>query len=49
GFHTATWQPFFGGNRYTYAGSHGCINMSYSDSQALYGYIEVGDAVIIHE
>ena len=49
GFHTATWQPFFGGNRYTYAGSHGCINMSYSDSQTLYGLIEVGDAVIIHE
>lgn len=49
GFHTATWQPWFGGNRYTYAGSHGCINMSYSDSQALYGIIQVGDAVIIHE
>lgn len=49
GFHTATWQPWFGGNRYTYAGSHGCINMSYSDSQTLYGIIQVGDAVIIHE
>ena len=49
GFHTATWQPWFGGNRYTYAGSHGCINMSYSDSETLYGLIQVGDAVIIHE
>ena len=49
GFHTATWQPSFGGNRYTYAGSHGCINMSYNDSVTLYGLIEVGDAVIIHK
>ena len=27
GFHDATWQAYFGGDRYTYAGSHGCINM----------------------
>lgn len=49
GFHTATWQPSFGGNRYTYAGSHGCINMSYKDSVTLYGIIQVGDPVIIHK
>ncbi len=49
GFHTATWQPAFGGNRYTYAGSHGCINMSYNDSVTLYGIIQVHDAVIIHK
>ena len=33
GFHDAPWQPWFGGNRYTYAGSHGCINLP-NDSAA---------------
>jgi hypothetical protein len=48
GFHDATWQPAFGGNRYTYAGSHGCINMSYTDARTLYGMLEVGTPVINH-
>jgi hypothetical protein len=48
GFHDATWQPAFGGNRYTYAGSHGCINMSYSTAQTLYGILEVGTPVVSH-
>ncbi len=33
GFHDAPWQPWFGGDRYTYAGSHGCINLP-NDSAA---------------
>ena len=33
GFHDASWQPWFGGNRYTYAGSKGCINLP-NDSAA---------------
>ena len=48
GFHDATWQPWFGGDRYTYAGSHGCINMSYYDAEALYYMIEEGTPVISH-
>ncbi len=48
GFHDATWQPWFGGSRYTYAGSHGCINMSYNDAQALYNSIYEGLPVISH-
>jgi lipoprotein-anchoring transpeptidase ErfK/SrfK len=48
GFHDATWQPSFGGNRYTYAGSHGCINMSYGDARTLYGVLEVGTPVVSH-
>jgi lipoprotein-anchoring transpeptidase ErfK/SrfK len=48
GFHDATWQPWFGGDRYTYAGSHGCINMSYYEAQELYGILEVGTPVISH-
>mgnify|MGYP000063765067 CR=1 FL=1 len=38
----------FGGNVYTYRGSHGCINMSYSDAGKLYELIQVGDPVIMH-
>ena len=49
GFHDATWQSSFGGSRYTYAGSHGCINMSYSDAAELYDLVETGCPVIIHE
>lgn len=48
GFHDASWQPWFGGDRYTYAGSHGCINMSYSTVQQLYGMVAVGTPVIIY-
>ena len=49
GFHDATWQYAFGGTRYLYYGSHGCINMSYSDAQTLYSLISVGTPCIIHE
>jgi lipoprotein-anchoring transpeptidase ErfK/SrfK len=48
GFHDATWQPWFGGDRYTYAGSHGCINMAYYDAQALYSMVWEGIPVILH-
>ena len=48
GFHDATWNPSFGGSRYQTNGSHGCINMSYSDAGKLYELIQVGDPVIMH-
>ncbi|MDR1800891.1 MAG: L,D-transpeptidase/peptidoglycan binding protein [Lachnospiraceae bacterium] len=48
GFHDATWQPSFGGNRYTYGGSHGCVNMPYAKAQALYAVITAGTPVICH-
>ncbi|MDR0346857.1 MAG: L,D-transpeptidase/peptidoglycan binding protein [Coriobacteriales bacterium] len=48
GFHDATWQPWFGGSRYTYAGSHGCINMSYYDARDLYNVLEMGTPVVSH-
>lgn len=48
GFHDATWQPGFGGDLYTYLGSHGCINMSYSTAATLYDLVSVGDPVIMH-
>jgi hypothetical protein len=49
GFHDASWQPWFGGNRYTYAGSHGCINCPTSAAKQLYDIVEVGWPVIIHK
>lgn len=48
GFHDADWQTAFGGSRYLYYGSHGCINMRPSDAAAFYDMISVGDPVIIH-
>lgn len=48
GFHNAPWRSSFGGTIYTYNGSHGCINLSYDNAQALYGLIAVGDVVVIH-
>ncbi len=49
GFHDATWQSSFGGSRWRNgAGSHGCLNISYSAAQALWGLIGVGDVVVVH-
>ena len=50
GFHDATWQSAFGGNRYISGyGSHGCINMPLSKAKTLYSTISVGTKVIIHK
>ena len=48
GFHDATWQPGFGGNLYQSLGSHGCVNMSYSDAGTLFGMISAGTPVVLH-
>ena len=49
GFHDATWQPGFGGTMYADGyGSHGCVNLSYSDAESLYGIIQPGDVVVVH-
>ena len=40
GFHDASWRDEFGGSIYYYSGSHGCINLSYSSAQTLYGMID---------
>ena len=49
GLHDAYWQPFFGGNRYLYAGSHGCVNTPLSNMSFLYSRIHVGTPVIVHK
>ena len=49
GFHDATWQPGFGGSMYMDGyGSHGCVNLSYGDAEALYAVVETGTPVISH-
>ncbi len=49
GFHDATWQSAFGGERYKQGyGSHGCINMSLSAVKQFYEMVNKGDTVIVH-
>ena len=48
GFHDATWQPYFGGARWTYGGSQGCINMPLDKAGQLYRMVTNGTRVIIH-
>ena len=48
GFHDATWRGIFGGDIYTYDGSHGCVNMPYSSAEELFFEIEDGTPVIVY-
>ncbi len=48
GFHDASWQSAFGGDRYQTYGSHGCVNMPPASAAELYNYIEAGVPVICH-
>ncbi len=47
GIHDASWQPIYGGNRYLYAGSHGCINTPLKAVGILYNNVSVGTPVIV--
>lgn len=48
GIHDASWQPIYGGNRYLYAGSHGCINTPYSKAAEIYKLSKEGMPVVVH-
>lgn len=48
GFHDANWQSAFGGNVYTYSGSHGCVNMPVDKAGELYSVLEAGTPVVVH-
>ncbi len=48
GFHDATWRSRFGGNIYVGNGSHGCVNMPYSNAEELYKIVDVGTPVVIY-
>lgn len=48
GFHDATWQSEFGGDRYLNgAGSRGCINLPYWAAELMYNNFGAGEEVII--
>ena len=49
GFHDATWQESFGGDRYQTFGSHGCINMPLEEARQLFGLIDIYTPVVIHQ
>ncbi len=48
GLHDANWVGEFGGDRYTYAGSHGCINLPVPVAPEVYALSELGMPVIIY-
>ena len=48
GLHDASWRWQFGGDIYTYNGSHGCVNIPGSAMQIIYDEIEDGTPVLIH-
>ena len=48
GIHDASWQPVYGGSRYLYAGSHGCINTPYSKVAEIYKLSKEGMPVVVH-
>lgn len=51
GIHDSTWRYNYeyGGNTYTYDGSHGCINTPYDKVEELYEKVEIGTPVVIYE
>lgn len=48
GLHDASWRSRFGGSIYSYAGSHGCINLPREKAAELFDLVNVGDKVNIH-
>ena len=48
GMHDATWRGSFGGNIYTYDGSHGCVNCSYDLAQGIFDNIPAGAPIICY-
>ena len=48
GFHDATWQSSFGGDRFRTHGSHGCINMPLDKASELFSLISEHTPVVVH-
>ena len=48
GFHDASWQASFGGDRYKSHGSHGCVNMPTDQAAKMYDLISDGTPVVCH-
>ena len=48
GIHDATWRDDFSPDAYTYAGSHGCVNVGYDTAGAIYDLVDCGTSVVVH-
>ena len=48
GIHDASWRSTFGGNIYTYDGSHGCVNTPTAAVAKIYNNSAIGTPVIIY-
>lgn len=49
GLHDATWRSRFGGTIYYYDGSHGCLNMPFTEVKTIYENIEAGTPILIYK
>ena len=50
GMHDASWRyGVFGGDIYTYNGSHGCVNMPLDAVSKVYDYVDAGTQVLVHK
>jgi len=49
GFYDATWQPYFGGDRFTYGGTRGCIAMPLDVMSELFRMVSEGTPVVVHD
>ena len=48
GLHDATWNSSFGGDKYIYSGSHGCINLPYDIAEQIYNIIDTEMPIICY-
>ncbi|MCR5122647.1 MAG: L,D-transpeptidase family protein [Ruminococcus sp.] len=48
GLHDAWWHDYFGGDRYVYAGSHGCVNMPIEAAEYVYENVELDTPVFMY-
>ena len=49
GLHDSDWRDEWGGDIYTYDGSHGCINMCKDSARTVYENIEIGTPVVVYD
>ncbi|MBE5898341.1 MAG: hypothetical protein E7279_01935 [Lachnospiraceae bacterium] len=48
GLHDATWQSSFGGQRYKFNGSHGCINLPLNVAASIFSQVSAGYPVLVY-
>ena len=48
GLHDALWRDLFGGTVFQSSGSHGCVNLPYSQAQLMYNSVSLGYPVVVH-